>query len=531
VPLSELHAGMRCTGLSVVRGVDISSFDVEVLDVIASDPSEPGARILVRVSGPAIDATGVGPGFSGSPILCDGRNAGAISEGIGEYGNKVALATPIEEILRTRPVAAASARRAPKLLRRAQPLEGPLTVAGLTTNARRLLARAAARADRVVLSAPPGPLGGYPVQDLRPGASAGASISSGDISVGAVGAVTYRDGNQVYAFGHALDGAGRRSAFLQDAYVYAVIGNPLGIPDLGAMTYKLTSAGGHDVGSVTNDTLSAISGEVGAEPPSYPLRATARSRGGGEVVVLDSRLADERALGLGSGLGLVSPLAASTALGRLLDTVEPVTFRACAGFRLRERRPPIGFCNTYFDSFDALADLAVAGSLVDGFDLAPLHMRGAAVSIEAARGVVDDVLVSARAPGPVRAGQRVPVRVTLRRRGGDAHRMTLRVPVPRDLRGGRHTLVLTGSGSENTQDELLSELADLLAGGDTTSSGSDEAEPRSVRGLAKAVAALHRSVGIAARFRHRDPRVVLPSSEVRYSGRATVSVRVLPARR
>jgi hypothetical protein len=45
----------------VVRGTDISSFDVEVIDVVSGDPSESGARILVRVSGPAVDATGDRP--------------------------------------------------------------------------------------------------------------------------------------------------------------------------------------------------------------------------------------------------------------------------------------------------------------------------------------------------------------------------------------------------------------------------------------------------------------------------------------
>jgi len=113
MPLSEVQPGMVCTARSVTHGTAISSFDAEVLDVIADDPAAGGARLLVRVSGPAIDATGVGPGFSGSPILCDGRYAGAISEGIGDYGNKVLLATPIEAILGARPTAAASARRAP----------------------------------------------------------------------------------------------------------------------------------------------------------------------------------------------------------------------------------------------------------------------------------------------------------------------------------------------------------------------------------------------------------------------------------
>jgi hypothetical protein len=70
MPLSEVRPGMACTGLSVVHGTEISSFDVGVLDVIAGDPAVGGARLLVRVSGPAVDATGVGPGFSGSPVVC-----------------------------------------------------------------------------------------------------------------------------------------------------------------------------------------------------------------------------------------------------------------------------------------------------------------------------------------------------------------------------------------------------------------------------------------------------------------------------
>ena len=151
-----------------------------------------------------------------------------------------------------------------------------------------------------------------------------AALSTGDISLGAVGTVAYRDGDQVFAFGHALDALGRRALFMQDAYVFGVIGNPIGIPDLGAMTYKLTSSGGHVLGSITNDTFSAIAGSVGSDPPSIPLRVTARLHGGDERVALDSRLADERELELGAGLGLVAPLAASTALDRLLGSLEPV---------------------------------------------------------------------------------------------------------------------------------------------------------------------------------------------------------------
>jgi hypothetical protein len=528
---------MDCTGLSVVRGTEIASFGVEVLDVIADDPAIGGPRLLIRVSGPAVDDTGVGPGFSGSPILCEGRNAGAISEGIGEYGNHVALATPIEEILAARPAPTpAGARRAPRLARAARPLVGPLTVGGLSSGTRQLVARAARRARRVVLAAPPGPVGGYPVQDLRPGSAVAAAISSGDVTLGGTGTVAYRDGDQIFAFAHALDAVGRRALFLQDAYVFAVINNPIGIPDFGAITYKLTSSGGHPVGTFTNDIFTGLGGTLGPGPPSIRLRVTARERGGGGSVTLESLLADEREIGLGAGLPFVAPLAASTALDRLLRAFEPVTLTVCTRFRVRELRRPIGYCNPYFDGFEAILHVGTAAELVDSFDFAPLHILDGAVSIAAKRGVVDEVLAGASAPRRARPGSRLPVRVQLQRRGGGRRTVTVRVRVPRDLRPGSHTLVLSGNGFPDEPgffiDVIEVQLAGTLGAGAARRAPARSAQsgPRTVRRLARKVAALRRPLGIAAHFRRHEPQVVLRSNEVRFDGRAKLRLRVLRAR-
>src|SRR3984885_14627715 len=85
MPLSQVQPGMNCTGETVIQGTTITSFDVHVIDIVSS-PGE-GPRILVQVSGPAVDTTGVAEGFSGSPVFCPDsmgtmENAGAISEGI-----------------------------------------------------------------------------------------------------------------------------------------------------------------------------------------------------------------------------------------------------------------------------------------------------------------------------------------------------------------------------------------------------------------------------------------------------------------
>src|SRR4051794_24813921 len=93
MPLSDVQKGMRCTGLSVIQGTEITSFDVEVLDVVSGDAASKQPLILVRVSGPAVDTTGVAEGFSGSPVICPDRDgvrrvAGAIAYATGDYGGK-----------------------------------------------------------------------------------------------------------------------------------------------------------------------------------------------------------------------------------------------------------------------------------------------------------------------------------------------------------------------------------------------------------------------------------------------------------
>ena len=79
MPLSEVQPGMRCTGLTVIQGTTISSFDVDIVDVVPGDEVADQPLLLVRVSGPAVDPYGIAEGFSGSPVICDGRIAGAIA--------------------------------------------------------------------------------------------------------------------------------------------------------------------------------------------------------------------------------------------------------------------------------------------------------------------------------------------------------------------------------------------------------------------------------------------------------------------
>ena len=288
MPLSQVRPGLDCVGLSVIRGTQISQFDVEIIDVMGGQTgprrtADPGARL-----GPRRGRHRHRPGLLRLPVPVprpDGvrRNIGAISETVGEYGNHVVLVTPIEEMLRDSPATRprAAARAGGGLLRSARPLAGALTVSGLSARTRALLARAAPPRGTAVLAAPAGPLGGFPAQPLVPGASVAAMLSTGDVGLGAVGTVTYRDGARIWAFGHPLDALGQRSAVRGGRLRVQRDRQPAGLPDFGADSYKLTSAGGHTQGTVTTDTLSSISGTLGRPPPAIPLEVVAREPGGG----------------------------------------------------------------------------------------------------------------------------------------------------------------------------------------------------------------------------------------------------------
>jgi hypothetical protein len=548
LPLSQVHAGMRCTGYSVVRGTDIASFDVEVIDVVSGDPSEPEARILVRVSGAAVDATGVGPGFSGSPIYCDPgdgipRNIGAISESVGDYGGKVVLATPIEAILATpvdppaaQPVRGTRPHRS--LLARAKPLAAPLVVSGVPSRLGALLASAGRKAGRLVLSAPAAPLASFPPQALRPGAAVSVGLSNGDLALGAIGTVAYSDGDRVWAFGHPLDGTGRRSLLLEDAYVFSVIGNPVVLPDLPG-TYKL-AAPGHDLGTLSSDGLSAVAGRLGSLPRVTPVHVIAIDQDTGARRTVTTSVADEARIGQPTGssaLSLIAPTAVAAAAGQVLNgSPARVSGSMCARIVLRGRPKPLRFCNRYVtgepdvsgvgNSVAALAasDLLTALGMVDAYKVSDLDVQEVSVRVTLQRGLRQAFLRSIELPRRVRAGQHVRARVSLQVVHGPKITRVYPVHLPNSLRSGSRRLTFAGVDADSSAD--LGGDITLILDDEGGSSGSGSLGPASVDELADAIADLGRYDGVSLR-RGDDSVRAFRDDDLRVSGRARTRVRVV----
>lgn len=537
MPLADVQPGARCTALTVVRGTAITSFAVEVLDVI--DRQRPdAARILIRVSGPAVDATGIGPGFSGSPIYCTdaagvARNIGAVSEGVGEYGGAVGLATPIETILRE-PIEPPSS--APRSLPRpalvgGRPLVTPLTLSGVSPSLAAMFARAARKAGRTLLTSGASPRAiGFPPQPLVPGAAVSVGMTSGDIEMGAIGTIAYADGPSLWLFGHPLDGAGRRSLFLQDAYIHTVVNNPLGASDLS--TYKLGSAG-NDVGTVTNDGLNALGARLGALPPSYPVKVFARDLDSGHTRSLQTLVADEGDVGRPTGPSILAVVGAAAvaeaATGVLGGAPARQSGDMCVTIGLRERKLPMRFCERYAVdgggpnalAGSAATDFGQAAALLDGYVFGVLHPTSIEVGLRLRRGLRQAYLVDANGPNHARRGQRIKLRLHLRRTStGVSFRRTIKLRIPHDIGTGGHTIKLTGTDADAGADPSGDDLSVLF--GDT---GPQKAPAESVDELAAAIKTLERYDGVTASIgghdieAERDPNL-------RISGNARVDLTI-----
>ena len=519
MPLAQVQKGMDCQARSVIQGTDIVAFDIEIIDVVSGDPGADAPRILFSASGPAVDRTGLGPGFSGSPIYCRDsagteRVAGAISESIGEYGGKVALATPIELVIGEPVDPPAGTRSDAAMLRRARTLAAPLSISGLSPKVGRLFTRAAARAGRVLYAAPARPrAAAFPPQQLQPGSAMAVGMASGDITAGAVGTVAYVDGDRVWSFGHPLDGAGRRSLFLQDAYVFTVINNPVGIE--GVSTYKL-AAPGHDVGLLSGDGPNAVVGRTGAQPASFPLKIVAQDQDTGKQRVVTVRIADENQVDLPTGTSSLA-LAGSSAVAQAVSSVlggAPArqTGTMCARITLAERAKPLRFCNRYLTRVgggDAETGMGAAAPMVgdfldavtrvDEFNFARLHITGVEVNVKVRRGLRQAFMLKGRAPATVRRGRRIRVRVRVHEVRGEARWITFRMRVPKRMPRGERDLTLIGSPSDDGGIFEI-DLADLLFGEEEDGGANDEAGPRTVKALAASIGRISRYDGVLTSF-------------------------------
>lgn len=270
IAVSELRPGMTGYGLSVFAGGRIDTFRVELIDVMRN-VSPRGDMILCRCTGQGLEHSGIIAGMSGSPVYFDGRLAGAVAYGWGFSKDPIGGVTPIGEMLElldlpgaapgTRPPGTPAPAPGVSLPRLPLPLGIAGAPPGLVELAGSLLAGSGLLPVAAGGAGGRGPAGGF-----LPGGAVGVVLADGDVSLAAVGTVTWVDGDRLLAFGHPMFQAGAVALPMAGGDIHAVIPNY-------ASSFKLFSPG-PVVGTIVQDRLPAVSGVVGPVPPMLPVRVS-----------------------------------------------------------------------------------------------------------------------------------------------------------------------------------------------------------------------------------------------------------------
>ena len=111
-PLNDVRPGLTGVGKTVFQGNTVSEFRVEVLGVVHNVLAPKHNAILVRLSGPEVEKTGVVAGMSGSPVYVDGKLMGAVAISFPFAKEPYGLVTPIEDMLAVSPEGATTPSRA-----------------------------------------------------------------------------------------------------------------------------------------------------------------------------------------------------------------------------------------------------------------------------------------------------------------------------------------------------------------------------------------------------------------------------------
>lgn len=439
MPVDQVKTGMRGIAKTVVTGNTIEEFGVEVLGIM-KDKGPSGDLILVRVSGDLIDRTGgIAQGMSGSPVYIDGKLVGAIAYGWSLTDHKVGMVTPIQDMMKIWDLSAASnVPFAQQVAEELQPIATPLMAAGFSEQAMNMLKEKLKPLNFVPYAVGAASDDSAP-EPLQPGSAVGVELVRGDISLGALGTVTYVEGDKVLAFGHPFMKKGNTNLFMTNANIYTTVS---GLEN----SFKVGTTG-QMVGLINQDRGAGVAGVTGRYPVIVPMRimvhdnSTGNSRDAAVQIVQDEQL--------------TPVLAASTVfsvIDKTLDRVGAGTARV--SFEISGNQAPVQSLkreNMFYTAGNigelAIAELHEALTTILSNQYNPVDIMDVKVNIGIDSERKTAAITEARAAvAAARPGDTVPITVTLKPFRGEPITRVVNFVVPKNQPAGPLTLEVRGGG-------------------------------------------------------------------------------------
>lgn len=511
-PLRDVKPGLKGIGRTVFHGGKVEEFQVEILGVL-ENASPKQSIILAKLSGGPLADTGVMQGMSGSPVYIDGKLLGAVALGFPFSKEPITGIQPIEQMIDNTappPNAAATNMSYQQLARswsrqfqpgqsatisrdseaKLQDISTPLGFGGFSESAVRYFSTALRN---LGFEPQAGTGSGAPTTRhytgrVEPGSMISVELMSGDWNVTADGTVTYVDGNKVYAFGHRFLASGTTDMPFARADVVTLL------PNLNS-SFKI-SAARELVGSLTSDTSTAVSGEIGRAAHVIPMHIEVRDASRTHqynINVINDRL--------------FTPLLTQMALFSAIDTTERMagagTLRVRGQVDFEGSVPPLKFNDVFAaDSNAALQTtfnlvVPLAFSLQAGFrDLNVKKLSFSFDAVEQKRQLdIQDVWLSSTDAKP---GETIQVNCLLGGESGLQIRKTAAYKIPIGAPVGRLFFTVSDAAMLN-----FSELAGLNA-----------SSVHSARELVQILNEIRPNDNVYLRVWRQEPSFALPGADL-----------------
>jgi len=291
LPLSEIKPGMTGEWHTVVSGSRIDSFPMEVVGIVDNFIGPQRPVIICKALDATNKLTGPVAGMSGSPVFINGKLIGAYAYGWTWPKDQALIGvTPIESMLEVEtnyppaahsggtnhlasrepgetgaapqwlvaPTGSGPALPPPAALQSAmKPLPTPLFVSGVSERTLRKFSSRLSALGLDVMQAPSGTAHDID-NDPKPGQPLAGVLMSGDFHFAGTGTVTWRHGNRILAFGHPFLQNGPTEMPMASAEILTVVQSV-------ARSFKLSNTG-PIIGTIYQDRLTAIAGEIGRKP-------------------------------------------------------------------------------------------------------------------------------------------------------------------------------------------------------------------------------------------------------------------------
>ena len=463
LPVSAVREGMHGYAKTVVHGTQIETFDVEVMGVMKQKGATGGDLVLVKVSGPLIDKTeGIAQGMSGSPVYIDGKLLGAIAYGFPQSGGRIGMVTPISDMLKLWTIDDKKDMDfTPRLSEGLVPLDTPLMASGYNSDGLDFLSDKMKDFHMSPMAAASVSSDETP-RPLEAGGAVAATLVTGDLKLGAVGTVTYVDGNRMVAFGHPFMDRGGTDYFMHNSYIFTVIPSK-NIP------FKLGSVGA-ELGTVNQDRGAGIGGISGKIPDFVSLHAAVSDEDTGKADQLNVRMIQNEAL-----LPTLSVTSVYNAISRTMDRKGQGTVSFSYTLYPKDlKQKPFTRSNMYWSSKDiaerSVDEIYNVVRLLEQNRFEKYALRSINVDMKVTGERKTAQLLDASAnPIIVSPGDTVYIRARLEPYRGEIFYKNLTFTVPKDQPYGKMILEIRGGGvvplpyliqqqKYNLTDEILNRL-------------------------------------------------------------------------